>query len=301
MMLVVVTPVKNESENLVNLSQIILRQTQRPNFWLIIDDGSTDDTPHIIANLEKKYGFVKGFSLQTKDVNYDPIFRYGAVVRQGVEHALDMYSDLEFLGILDADIRLKMDYYEKILNSFRSNAQLGIASGLYIVSNGKAPNHLRILNDTICGGAMVFRKKCLMEIDGFPACPSPDTAAIIKAVNRGWLLGVVTSVYAFHPRVNMSRRKFVKLGLSRHVLGLHPASALLNGFLQPLKTFSPNPLGFTVGYFAGALMQLPKIKDEEISEYFRRRFYLSVYKHIKRIITLRKIEMDPIRCATIKL
>jgi hypothetical protein len=89
--------------------------------------------------------------------------------------------------------------------------------------------------------------------------------------------------------------------LSRHVLGLHPASALLNGFLQPLKTFSPNPLGFTVGYFAGALMQLPKIKDEEISEYFRRRFYLSVYKHIKRIITLRKIEMDPIRCATIKL
>jgi glycosyltransferase involved in cell wall biosynthesis len=65
-MLVVVTPVKNESENLVNLSQIILRQTQRPNFWLIIDDGSTDDTPHIIANLEKNTDSLRVFHFKQK-------------------------------------------------------------------------------------------------------------------------------------------------------------------------------------------------------------------------------------------
>ncbi|MEM0095057.1 MAG: glycosyltransferase family A protein [Candidatus Aenigmatarchaeota archaeon] len=290
----IVTPVKNESANLARLALTIFRQTKRPATWIIVDDGSTDETPQVIASLKERHDFIDHLPLQTKDLTYDPIFRYGALIRLGFEHAKRMRDDLKFLGVLDADILLKSDYYDKILTAFDVDSRLGIISGIYVVSRGGNPRSLEVL-DTICGGAMVFRKECLLNIGGFPVCPSPDTAAMIKAVNRGWRLGVVSSVYAVHTRVNESWTKFVKLGLSRYILSLHPLSALFSGLLQVPKSFSMKPLGFTIGYIIGAISNAERISDEEVKQYFHGRFQRSMCRRIG------KCELDPIKLALIKL
>lgn len=300
-MLGIVTPVKNESENLARLTKIILRQTRRPDLWVIVDDGSTDRTPDLIKSLEKNHNFITSLSLPTKHTKYDPIYRYGYVVRVGLEHALNKLGNLEYLGILDADIALKEDYYEKTLTAFKLNERIGIVSGLYMISSGgnTLSSGRKRLNELI-GGAMIFRKKCLLDIGGFPVCPSPDTAAVIKAINRKWLLAIVSSTYAIHTRPSNSWAKFVKVGLSRYILDLHPLSAL-SSVLQAFKSLSLKPLGFAAGYFMGFLYRAPKLEDREVRQYFRGRFCRSMHRIFKRIFEQKKIETDPIKCLTLKL
>ncbi|MEM3551309.1 MAG: glycosyltransferase family A protein [Candidatus Bathyarchaeia archaeon] len=297
-MLGIVTPVKNESENLSRLAKTILSQTKRPDLWVIVDDGSIDYTPNLIEDLEKNYNFITSLSLPTKHTKYDPIYRYGCVVRIGLEHALNNQGDLEYFGILDADIVLKEDYYEKTLTAFKLNEKVGIVSGLYIVSS-EGNGERRYLSEPI-GGALIFRKKCLLDIGGFPICPSPDTAAIIKAINREWRLAIVSSTYAIHTRPSNSWTKFVRTGLSRYILDLHPLSAL-SSVLQVFKSSSLNPLGFVIGYFMGVLYRASKIEDKEIRRYFHERFHRSLYRTFKRIVERRMIETDPIKCSTLKL
>src|SRR5690348_11875525 len=53
---VVISPVRDEEENIAMTIQSVLRQTVRPIEWVIVDDGSTDRTRQIVddhANREK--------------------------------------------------------------------------------------------------------------------------------------------------------------------------------------------------------------------------------------------------------
>ncbi|MDX6410608.1 MAG: hypothetical protein QOE91_124, partial [Gaiellaceae bacterium] len=47
----VVTPVRNEADNLVRLAQCLLEQTRRPRAWMIVDTGSDDETERVIGEL----------------------------------------------------------------------------------------------------------------------------------------------------------------------------------------------------------------------------------------------------------
>lgn len=52
---IVVTPCKNEGENLPNLIASVVAQTIMPVLWVIVDDGSTDTTPEHRTCLQSMY------------------------------------------------------------------------------------------------------------------------------------------------------------------------------------------------------------------------------------------------------
>ena len=45
---IVVTPARNEESNLLDVADSMIKQTIKPKLWLIVDDGSTDDTLSLI-------------------------------------------------------------------------------------------------------------------------------------------------------------------------------------------------------------------------------------------------------------
>ena len=45
---IIITPAKDEEENLPNLISSIVKQSIQPLLWLIVDDGSVDSTPVLI-------------------------------------------------------------------------------------------------------------------------------------------------------------------------------------------------------------------------------------------------------------
>jgi glycosyltransferase involved in cell wall biosynthesis len=299
-MLVVVTPVKNEGKRLLDIANQLIAQTLVPDFWIIVDDNSADVTPNIIKQLEKDYDFILSTSL-SKCSDYDEVSRYGHVVQAGFNHALDYCRELKFLGVLDADITLKKNHYEAVINAFNNVPRLGIASGLYIESRNDAFYSVSG-NDQklpICGAAMTFRKECLIDIGGFPTCPRPDTVSLLKAANRGWKIGVVSSTYVIHLRVKQSLDKYVRLGLASYLLGYHPVNALMSGPYLALRNLSLSPLGFTIGYMIGTA-KANKVADEEVKHYFSESFLRRTYEFVS-LLSHRNINLDPIENSTIRL
>lgn len=298
-MLVVVTPVKNEGERLIDLANQLVVQTLVPDLWIIVDDNSTDATPDIVRKLKSNYKFIESISF-SKCASYDEIFRYGRVVQTGINHALDLCKEIKFLGVLDADIKPKKNHYEAVINAFINVPQLGITSGLYIESKN---NTLCLASGSgqklpICGGAMTFRKECLIDIGGFPVCPLPDTVALLKAANRGWKIGVVSSTYEVHQRVKQSFDKYFSLGLANYSLGYHPVNALLSGSYLALRNFSLSPLGFMIGYLNGKLRGI-RVVDDEVRYYFDKSFFRRIKSST--LLSHNGVSYDPIENSTIAL
>jgi len=295
-MLGIITPVKNEAENLLRTFNMLINQTFLPRIWVIIDDCSEDDTPIVIKKLEKEYDFIIGLSISERS-DYNEVTRYGQVVQKGVDYILSSFPDLELIGILDADIKLKNDYYATLVDAFIKNPDLGIASGRYLaLRDGVACQ----ASTTVCGAAMVFRKDCLLSIGGFPKTPCPDTVALLKAVNRGWLIGIAYSTYAIHLREKTSANNYMKRGFGMYQLGYHFFNALLSGPFLAFKKLSFSPLGFTVGYIKGAICT-NKITDKEITRYFHQSFQRAIYKTINRLLYRKNISIDIVGDSIIKL
>ena len=52
----ILTPTYNRASLLPRLFDSLLRQTNKDFEWIVVDDGSTDDTREVVANLKEKCG-----------------------------------------------------------------------------------------------------------------------------------------------------------------------------------------------------------------------------------------------------
>ena len=52
----ILTPTYNRASLLPRLFDSLLRQTSKDFEWIVVDDGSTDDTREVVANLKEKCG-----------------------------------------------------------------------------------------------------------------------------------------------------------------------------------------------------------------------------------------------------
>jgi len=128
---ILVTPAKNEEKSLPSVIDSVLNQTILPKLWVIVDDGSTDKTPEILDNFSKKYEWIKVVRLLKGP--RDKYLHYAYVCRVGFETAIKYCEDnkilYDFVALLDADTILEEKYFEKLIDEFKKDPSLGIASG----------------------------------------------------------------------------------------------------------------------------------------------------------------------------
>ena len=85
-MYILITPAKNEEYSIPDVLQSIINQTIRPLMWIIVDDGSTDNTPKIIKDFEIKYKWIKTIRLPSRD--RDITHHYSYVCKKGFDTAI---------------------------------------------------------------------------------------------------------------------------------------------------------------------------------------------------------------------
>ena len=51
----VISPCRNEAEYMRLTLDSVIAQSIRPEKWIIVDDGSTDDTPNILREYAKEF------------------------------------------------------------------------------------------------------------------------------------------------------------------------------------------------------------------------------------------------------
>lgn len=272
-MYIIVTPAKDEENNVSNMVESVLNQSIRPTLWVIIDDNSVDSTPSLIQDICDEFDWIKLIKMNEKS-EYDWL-RYGSVVNYGFEYATDHlkrnYIHYEFLGILDADIVLKSNYFELLIDKLNCEPDIGIVSGtLYIKKNGNVfpednSNHPR-------GGARLYRRRCFEEIGGFSKLPSPDTVTDIKAMNRGWKITRETRSRGLHNRLSSSANGmwngYKKQGDGKYFLNYHPINAFLTGIYLCTKFPIYHGFAYIYGYFIKFLTKAEKTNDIEVRDYF---------------------------------
>ena len=87
---ILVTPCKNEEENIEKLIFAVKSQTIKPSLWVIINDNSTDKTKELI--LQHKSDWIAFLDLKSNKSGVD--LHYARIVRLGFHIALK-YSRLK--------------------------------------------------------------------------------------------------------------------------------------------------------------------------------------------------------------
>lgn len=198
----VVTPARDEALNLRRLAESLGRQSTRPRLWVIVDDGSQDDTPTVVAELEFKHDWVRAAAGRPRP----GIERGGPVVRAfqiGLEFLADVSVDV--VVKIDADVTFDVDYHSRLLGVFADDSRLGIASGVaWEFEEGEwVPRSST--GDSVWGAARAYRRECLDAVLPLEECMGWDGIDTYKAAAAGWSTRTIEGLPFYHHRAEGER------------------------------------------------------------------------------------------------
>lgn len=121
-MLYIVTPTYNRAKELCILYKTLKSQTCLDFKWLVVDDGSTDETPLLIAKFQ-----------EDSCVAIDYLKKDNGGKHTAYNLALDYMSKIDCHIVVDSDDWLAIDAVEKILQDLEktSNKEIGIVYPKY--------------------------------------------------------------------------------------------------------------------------------------------------------------------------
>ena len=271
---IIVTPCKNEENNLPNLIESIVAQTIRPVLWVIIDDGSADKTPEIIKDAVKKYNWIHSIRLDGK--KRDLGLHLASVIKKGfdfaIEYCIKNGIDYSYLGNVDGDLTLESTFFENIIKEFEKDPKLGIASGgtKHIVGNRII--HAKVSLDEPSGGHMLIWRKCFEECGGYPLSYASDSVLKAKARLRGWKTIRVEKSIATEIRDVHSAEGYWKgyrdRGEASYYLNLNPLHVMIGGIMYSFRRPYYTGIAYLLGYFGCFIQKKEQINDNEIKKYF---------------------------------
>lgn len=268
---IIITPVRNEGKHLEQTITSVVNQTVVPREWIIVNDGSSDNTADVMNAYAKRYGWIR--PLHRKDRGYR---KAGGGV---VEAFYDGYkamtaSDWNYLVKLDGDLTFDNRYFEKCFLKFENDEKLGIGGGtVYNVVNGglvleKVPQfHVR-------GATKIYRKKCWEDINGLLSAPGWDTLDEVKANMIGWRTSSFSDIRLVHHKYTGSADGtwggWVKNGRANYISGYHPLFMTLKCarrvFQKPVLI---GALGLLYGFVSGYLKRIQQVDDRKLIRYLR--------------------------------
>lgn len=286
---ILITPAKDEERNLPAVAEAVIRQTILPATWIIVDDGSTDDTPEIIKQLENRYEWIKSVHLPSHP--RDITFHLSYVQKIGFEYAIQFceINNIHFdsIGLLDADTVIEESYFEQLIAQLDINPRLGIASGHITDRKNNEFDWDDIKNNNPDsaiprGSGRLWRKECFIETGGYVIEPSPDSISSAKAILRGWDIAQFGHVRAVQLRETSSAEGLWNGyrigGTTAYYFNKHPLIVLLNSFVYFTKQPHYIGLAYLHGYLLEWLKKSPKINDPEIQDYFRNKRIKEYFK-----------------------
>ncbi|ABE51687.1 glycosyltransferase family 2 protein [Methanococcoides burtonii] len=288
---IVVTPCKNEEANLPHLAQSIIKNTIHPVLWVIYNDGSTDSTGDVISNLEGSHAWIKGLegAISKRDLG----FHYSDIVEYAIRYAINKCDnnniDFEYIGLIDADMILDLDFFEKMLIRFENNPKIGICSGTVAYLN----NGIKVLekgrSNHPLGGLRMWSKKCYYDTGGFPKSYSADSVSNVSAMLHGWETKKYDDVVGVQTRRTSSAEGLWKgygvKGTSDYFRDYHPIYVLFKFLKYSLSYPFYTGVAYLSGYINGIACVKNKLDNPEIRSYYRNkhievmRYYFEKFKN----------------------
>lgn len=268
---VIVSPVRNEAAYLDDTIRCVVSQTVRPSEWVIVDDGSSDQTGAIADRAAEQHGWVH---VVHRDDRGQRLAARG--VMEAVNDGLRAVrtSDWDFLVKLDGDLSFQPDYFERCFAEFHNDPSLGVGGGAIVHNIGG-----RMVSEPgplfhVRGATKVYRRDCWEGIAPLISAPGWDTLDEVKANMLGWTTRTFPQIHALHHRptgaADGAWKNAVKNGRANYISGYDPlfmfAKVARRAFRNPL---SLQWVGLLWGFAGGYLQRQPQVADSNLVEYLR--------------------------------
>ncbi len=198
---VLVTAAYNEGGFIENTIRSVIAQEVPPAKWVIVSDGSTDNTDEIVKRYAAQHTFIQLYRI-TEDHPRNFAAQVNAI-NAGMAQLKSI--DYEFIGNMDADVTMDPSYFKLLLGKFKSDPKLGLGGGMIYEQDvdGKFKSRKTNSRTSVAHACQLFRKECFASVGGeYIALPygGPDTYAETTARMKGWHVESFEDLIMFHHR-----------------------------------------------------------------------------------------------------
>ena len=292
---VLVTPSRNEASFIEKTLESVVRQTVLPAKWVIVNDGSTDETGAVATKYAEKYPWIEVVNLPVRQER-----NFAAKVNAfnaGQERVKDL--DYELIGNLDSDVSLEEDHFEFLLLKFKDDARLGVAGTVFKEESGynsetdSSEGQLHV-----SGQCQLFRRQCFEEIGGYFANKAGgiDWIAVTTARMKGWKTRSFREKSFFHHRhLGTAERSIFAAAFSYgekdYYLGGHPIWELFRvGFRMLKRPYFIEGFALGLGYGWAAVRRLQRPISKELMAFHRREQMRKLKAIFKSVLTFKPID-----------
>jgi poly-beta-1,6-N-acetyl-D-glucosamine synthase len=272
---VLISPCRNEASLMRQTLDSVLAQSVQPEEWIIVDDGSSDNTAEILAEYTARHAWIK---VITRPDRGRRAVGPGVVDAFYSGYAALTSTDYDFLCKLDMDLRLPPRYFAILIERMHANPLLATCSGkAYLEEDGRLV-YERHGDDTSLGMTKFYRRACFEQIGGFVREVMWDGIDCHQCRRHGWIACSWNDpeLRFVHLRQMGSSQQSVYVGRMRHGYGqyfmgtgfLYMAASALGRLNQ--KPYVLGSLAMLWGWLKSAAQRKPRFDDPDFRRFLRR-------------------------------
>jgi glycosyltransferase involved in cell wall biosynthesis len=275
------TPARNEEANLRRLGAALAAQTHKPVAWVVVDDGSTDGTAAVLAELAAAHDWVRPLARDGAD-REEPLAdgrRRARDLDGFLRGARSLTEPVDVIVKVDADISFEPDYFERLMRRFAEDSALAIASGTCYEQEGDEWVRRTKAESTVWGATRAYRSDCLADVEALEPCMGWDGLDEIRVQLRGLRTQAFIDLPFRHHRPEGGREltslhQGEALGRASWYMGYRPTYMVMRSLYRARR--EPAALAMLWGYAAAAARRAPRCSDPQVVQVLRERQRLGV-------------------------
>lgn len=271
---VLISPCRNEAQYMRQTLDTVIGQSVTPTRWVIVDDGSTDATPQILAEYARQHSWIE---IVTRADRGHRAVGPGVVDAFYSGYAAIHPQDYEFVCKLDLDLRLPPRYFEILMQRMAEDQLIATCSGKAYVEQDGGLIPERHGDETSLGMTKFYRVSCFEAIGGFVREVMWDGIDCHQCRMKGWKACSWDDpeLRFVHLRPMGSSQDSIYTGRMRHGYGQYfmgtgflfmAASALSRVNQRPYVLGS---VAMLWGWVKAALQRKPRYENPEFRRFLR--------------------------------
>lgn len=284
-----VSPCRDEAAHARRTLDSVLRQSAPPALWVVVDDGSTDETPRILAEYASRHPVLRVLTRPDRGRR-----KLGGGVVDAFYAGYESIDSgaFDYVCKLDLDLELPPRYFELLLARMEREPRIGTASGKAYYPRRRAGSGAfrlpltdtsgfvseRLGDENSAGMVKLYRTECFRQIGGFVREVMWDGIDGHRCRQLGWIAvswdDVDLRFIHLRPRGTSDRSWWtgmVRAGAGQHFMGTALLYLLASAVVRMARRpFVVGGVGLAYGYLRSAARRAPRYEDVELRRFLRR-------------------------------
>jgi glycosyltransferase involved in cell wall biosynthesis len=270
-----ISPCRNEAKYMRQTLDSGIAQSVRPALWVIVDDGSTDETPDILAEYAARHDWIRVVKRADRGIR-----AVGPGVIEAFYAGYETIDPKEFdyLCKLDLDLILPPRYFEELMLRMEEDPRIATCSGKSYIHEGGQFMSERHGDETSIGATKFYRRDRFEQMGGFVRQVGWDGIDVHLCRMLGWQACSwdVPELRFTHLRKQGTSHKGALTGRMRggygqYFMGTSPIYMLANA----VNRLNERPYviaGLTMlwGYTWSAICRKPRYENIEFRRFLRK-------------------------------